>query len=76
LRRHSSRPKSRPAQPIQQTGDEERSRLIALLGPAPIPIDDLVQLACTSATVVRTVLLELEIAGRIERHGAGLVSLL
>jgi DNA processing protein len=75
LRRHSSRPKSRPALPIQQTGDEERSRLIALLGPAPISIDDLVQLACTS-TVVRTVLLELEIAGRIERHGAGLVSLL
>jgi DNA processing protein len=29
-----------------------------------------------SATIVRTVLLELEIAGRIERHGAGLVSLL
>jgi DNA processing protein len=58
------------------TGDEERSRLIALLGPAPISIDDLVRLACTSATIVRTVLLELEIAGRIERHGAGLVSLL
>jgi DNA processing protein len=69
-------PKSRPALPIQQTGDEERSRLIALLGPAPISIDDLVRLACASATVVRTVLLELEIAGRIERHGAGLVSLL
>src|SRR5262245_22378912 len=58
------------------TGDEERRRLIALLGPTPISIDDLVGLACTSATIVRAVLLELEIAGRIERHGAGLVSLL
>jgi len=29
-----------------------------------------------SATIVRAVLLELEIAGRIERYGAGLVSLL
>jgi DNA processing protein len=57
-------------------GDDERSRLIALLGPAPISIDDLVRLARTSATNVRSVLLELEIAGRIERHGAGLVSLL
>jgi DprA winged helix domain len=28
-----------------------------------------------SATTVRSVLLELEIAGRLERHGAGLVSL-
>jgi DNA processing protein len=44
--------------------------------PRQISIDDLVRLACTSATIVRTVLLELEIAGRIERHGAGLVSLL
>jgi DNA processing protein len=57
-------------------GDDERSRLIALLGPAPISIDDLVRLAHTSATNVRSVLLELEIAGRLERHGAGLVSLL
>ena len=56
--------------------DDERSRLIALLGPSPISIDDLVRLARTSATIVRSVLLELEIAGRIERHGAGLVSLL
>jgi DNA processing protein len=65
-----------PGSPDFTTVDEERSRLIALLGPAPISIDDLVRLACTSATIVRTVLLELEIAGRIERHGAGLVSLL
>ena len=65
-----------PGSPDFTTVDEERSRLIALLGPAPISIDDLVRLARTSATIVRTVLLELEIAGRIERHGAGLVSLL
>ncbi|MGC1701717.1 MAG: hypothetical protein WA796_23825 [Pseudolabrys sp.] len=29
----------------------------------------------TSATTVRSALLELEIAGRLEHHGAGLVSL-
>jgi DNA processing protein len=57
-------------------GDDERSRLVALLGPSPVSIDDLVRLAHASATTVRSVLLELEIAGRIERHGAGLVSLL
>jgi DNA processing protein len=61
--------------PLQNI-DDERSRLIALLGPSPVSIDDLVRLARSSTATVRGVLLELEIAGRIERHGAGLVSLL
>jgi DNA processing protein len=55
---------------------DERERVIALLSPAPVSIDDLIRLANTSPRVVRMVLLELEIAGRIERHGGGLVSLL
>jgi len=55
---------------------DERNRLIALLGPAPVSIDDLVRLSRSSAANVRSVLLELEIAGRLARHGAGLVSLL
>ena len=54
----------------------ERARIVSLLGPAPISIDDLIRLAETSAAVVRTVLLELELAGRLERHGGGLVSLI
>ena len=36
----------------------------------------MVRLSHSSATNVRSVLLELEIAGRLVRHGAGLVSLL
>jgi DNA processing protein len=56
--------------------DDERARIVALLGPAPVQIDDLVRMAQSSPTVVRMVLLELEIAGRIERHGGGLVSLI
>jgi DNA processing protein len=55
---------------------DERSRIMGLLSPAPVLIDDLVRLSNTSPRVVRTVLLELEIAGRLERHGGGLVSLL
>jgi DNA processing protein len=35
-----------------------------------------VRLSQTSPAIVRTVLLELEIAGRLERHGGSLVSLL
>jgi DNA processing protein len=56
--------------------DDERARIVALLGPAPVQIDDLVRLANSSPAIVRMVLLELEIAGRIERHGGGLVSLI
>ncbi len=56
--------------------DDERSRIIGLLGPAPVALDDLVRLSGASPAIVRAVLLELEIAGRLERHGGGLISLL
>jgi DNA processing protein len=46
-----------------------------LLGPTPVAIDDLVRLSGASPAIVRRVLLELELAGRIERHGGGLVSM-
>src|SRR5690348_7220205 len=61
-----------PAEPAP----DERARVIALLSPAPVSIDDLIRLSGTSTRIVRMVLLELEIAGRIERHGGGLVSLI
>jgi DNA processing protein len=48
--------------------------ITGLLGPTPVAIDDLVRLSGASAATVRRVLLELELAGRIERHGGGLVS--
>ncbi|MEH2477082.1 DNA processing protein [Nitrobacteraceae bacterium AZCC 2146] len=54
----------------------DRARVIGLLGPSPVGIDDLIRLAGTSATTVRIVLLELELAGRLERHGGGLVSII
>jgi DNA processing protein len=46
------------------------------LSPAPVSIDDLTRQSGTSPRIVRMVLLELEIAGRIERHGGALVSLI
>ena len=69
-----------PAQDAPQKnaepGADIRNRIVSLLGPTPVSIDDLVRLAQTTPAIVRAALLELEIAGRIERHGAGLVSLL
>jgi DNA processing protein len=60
--------------PASEPGTVERGRLIELLGPTPITIDDLIRLSGQPAAVVRTVLLELEIAGRLQRHAGGLVS--
>ena len=58
-----------------EPSDDERSRIVGLLGPSPCSLDDLVRLSRSSPAIVRMVLLELELAGRIERHGGGLVSL-
>jgi DNA processing protein len=59
-----------------EPGADERACITGLLGPTPVSIDDLVRLSGNSPAIVRTVLLELELAGRLERHGGGLVSLL
>jgi DNA processing protein len=67
-------PDDEPPSPEPDAGD--RARIIDLLGPSPIGLDDLIRMAATSPAIVRTVLLELELAGRLERHGGGLVSLI
>jgi DNA processing protein len=54
----------------------ERAHVVALLGPTPISLDDLIRMANSSPAIVRTVLLELELAGRLERQGGGMVSLI
>jgi DNA processing protein len=64
-----------PGEYVEPAADE-RSRIVSLLSPVPISMDDLVRLSKTSPRIVRIVLLELEIAGRLERHGGRLVSLL
>jgi DNA processing protein len=77
LGRPTEQPMDEPdfAQPAEEPQSDERARIIGLLGPSPVTLDDLIRLSGSSAAIVRVVLLELEIAGRLERHGAGLVSL-
>jgi DNA processing protein len=62
--------------PAFEPDASDRTRIVDLLGPTPILLDDLIRMAGTSPAIVRTVLLELELAGRLERHGGGLVSLI
>jgi DNA processing protein len=49
-------------------------RVIGLLGPSPVSIDELVRAADMPAQAIRAILLELELEGRLERHGGNLVS--
>ncbi|WP_068460221.1 DNA-processing protein DprA [Hyphomicrobium sulfonivorans] len=53
----------------------DRDTIIRALGPAPIDIDSLVRTTGLSTSAVQVALIELALAGRIERHGAGLISL-
>jgi DNA processing protein len=55
----------------------ERSHadLLSLLGPVAVPVDELVRQSGMDPAAVQTVLLELELGGRLERHAGGLVSL-
>jgi DNA processing protein len=55
--------------------DSERGRIIDALGPAPVEIDDIIRHTGCTAQTVYLVLLELDLAGRLHRHPAGLVSL-
>lgn len=54
---------------------DDRARIVALLGPSPVGTDELARSAGVGARTVQSVLLELELDGRIERHGSGTVSL-
>lgn len=51
-----------------------RARLEELLGPAPVEIDELVRQCQVEPALVLAALLELELAGRAERHPGGKVS--
>ncbi|MEH3157949.1 MAG: DNA-processing protein DprA [Sphingomonas taxi] len=61
--------------PPADASDRERHALTALLGPVPVPIDELIRQSGLAPAIVQTVLLELELAGRLERHAGGRVSL-
>jgi DNA processing protein len=49
--------------------------LLERLGPTPVAVDELVRQCQLTASAVATLLLELELSGRIERHPGNLVSL-
>ena len=55
--------------------DGDRAAVTALLGMTPVPVDEVVRQSGLHPAVVATVLLELELGGRLERHAGGRVAL-
>ena len=53
--------------------DADRRSVTALLGPVAVGVDELVRQSGLSPAIVQTVLLELELAGRLARHAGGRV---
>ncbi|MGQ0591039.1 MAG: DNA-processing protein DprA [Sphingosinicella sp.] len=64
-----------PPETAADTDEATRRTVTDLLGPTPVPVDELIRQAGRSPAEVQTVLLELELAGRLERHAGGRVSL-
>ena len=60
----------------QSTPNTWRESVIACLGPAPTKVDEVVRRCHVSAADVAALLLELELAGRLERHRGNSVSLI
>jgi DNA processing protein len=67
-------------QPISQTGDragdKERAILAEAVGPSPVETDDIIRHTGLPAATVYLLLLELDIAGKLNRHSGGRISMI
>ncbi|MCC6982658.1 MAG: DNA-protecting protein DprA [Bauldia sp.] len=63
-----------PTAPLD-ADEADRARLIEALGPSPVDIDELIRFTGLKAAMVHLVLLELDLAGRLDRHPGQRVSL-
>jgi DNA processing protein len=57
-------------------GDRDRAGIVEALGPTPVSLDEIIRHSGLHPAQVFTILLELDLAGRLERHAGGAVSLL
>jgi DNA processing protein len=56
--------------------EKDRSQVLDLLSATPVATDEIVRQSRLSPAVVQTILLELELAGRLERQAGGRVSMI
>ncbi len=64
-----------PPSPPPSLSDSDLDAVIATLGPAPIDINAIVHATGLAIRSIHIALMELDLSGRIERHGSQLVSL-
>jgi DNA processing protein len=57
-------------------GEDDRAKVLEALGPTPTAVDELIRHTGLHPAQVSLILLELDLAGRLERHAGGMVSLL
>ena len=55
--------------------DDALGAVEELLGPSPVPVDEIIRLSGASSGAVQMALLELDLAGRLDRHAGGKVSI-
>jgi DNA processing protein len=65
----------RPALASTEAEPDTRPLVEELLGPTPVPVDEIVRLSGAELGAVQLALLELDLAGRLERHAGNKVSL-
>lgn len=58
-----------------EVSEEVLGAVEQLLGPSPVPVDELIRLSGGSSGAVQMALLELDLGGRLDRHAGGKVSL-
>jgi DNA processing protein len=79
IRPFESRVQSGPTtyQPMheQMNGDDALGVVEELLGPSPVPVDEIIRLSGASSGAVQMALLELDLANRLDRHAGNKVSL-
>ncbi len=64
------------SQPQWMDGDGGALGMVEeLLGPSPVPVDEIIRLSGVPSGAVQMALLELDLAGRLDRHAGGKVSL-
>jgi len=56
-------------------GADLLDQIEGLLGPSPVPVDEIIRLSGAPSGPVQLALLELDLAGRLDRHAGGRVSL-
>jgi len=61
--------------PTAPADESDRARIMSAMGPTPCEIDEIIRFTGLPAPVVQLVLLELDLAGKLERHAGNLVSL-